>query len=322
MGAGRQRIVRQLLTESLVLSALGSAAALVLAAYGAQALVRWASAAGDWRLPLGFEWRHIAFTAGIAVAATCLFALSPAWAASRIDLHCALQSSAGAQAAGRFRNRVGRGLIVAQLSVSLVLLSSATLLVQSLWNLRHQNFGFDARVLNANVPLEFTKSMMKQHTALRQPLYERMNAIPGVRSAAVSAFGLMGSTVHTCNLSTAERPSQPGDFTRLVHVSEGYFETIGTPILAGRGITAADRADAPKVVVVSQMAARALYGKENALGRFLSTGRKFETKDALQVVGVASDVRFANPREPFGFVLYVPLTQDPAPVTAVLVRGE
>jgi predicted permease len=130
----------------------------------------------------------------------------------------------------------------------------------------------------------------------------------------------MGSLQHTCFLSTAGRPAQPGDYTRRVHVSERYFETIGTPILAGRGITEADRANSPNVVVLSQTAARTLFGGANAVGRFVSTGKTFESKDALEVVGVAQDVRFANPREPFGFVLYVPLSQDPAPVTAVVVR--
>jgi len=322
LGAGRSRIARQLLTESLLLSALGTAIALLLATRGARWLVDWASAAGDWRLSLAFEWRHVAFTAAIAAASTCFFGLAPAWAATRVDVQSALQSGQRGCSDGRFRNRLGRCLIVAQLSISLTLLSAAALLSHSLWNLRHQDFGFDAtRVLMADMPLEFTKAMMKKRTALRQPLYDRMNAVPGVRSAAVSAFGVMDSIVYTCYLSIPERPSQRGDFTRFVHISQRYFETIGTPILAGRGITEADRADSPKVVVVNQTAARTLFGNANPLGRFVSTGKTFESKGALQVVGVAHDVRFANPRDPFGFVLYVPLTQDPAPVTAVLIRG-
>ena len=211
---------------------------------------------------------------------------------------------------------------MAQLSISLTLLSAAALLTRSLWNLRHQDFGYDAdRVLVADIPLEFTKAMMKQRTALRQPLYERMNAIPNVRSAAVTAFGVMDSIVYTCSLSTAERPEQRGDFTRLVHVSPRYFETIGTRILAGRGITEEDRADSPRVVVLGQNAARTLFGGADPIGRLVSTSKSFESRDALQVVGVAHDVRFFNPRDPYGFVLYVPLMQHPAPVTAVSVRG-
>jgi putative ABC transport system permease protein len=322
LGAGRARIARQLLTESVVLSALGTAAALLLATSGARWLVAWASAAGGWGLSLALEWRHLAFTAAIAVAATCLFALVPAWAATRIDVQSALQSAHLGCRGGRFRNRLGRCLIVAQLSVSLTLLSAAALLVHSLWNLRHQDFGFDAeRVVMAEVPLEFTNAMIRRNTALRQPLFDRMNAIPGVRSAAVDAFGPLGSVQYTCFLSTPERPAQPGDFTRRVHISPRYFETIGTPILAGRGITEADRANSPKVVVLSQTAARTVFGRANPLGRFVSADRTFESKDALQVVGVAHDVRFFNPRDPFGFVLYVPLAQAPAPITAVLLRA-
>jgi predicted permease len=321
LGAGRSRIARQLLTESLVLSALGAAAALVLATAGARWLVVWASTASDWRLSLAIEWRHLAFIAATAVAATCLFALAPAWAAARLDVHAALQSIQG-HSGGRFRNRLGRCLIVAQLSISLTLLAAAALLVHSLWNLRHQDFGFDAgRVLMAEVPLEFTPTMIRHNTALRQPLYDRMNAIPGVRSAAVDSFGVMDGTVYTCFLSTPERPRQPGEWARRVHVSPRYFETIGTPILAGRDITEADRADSPKVVVINQTAARALFGRANPIGRFISADKTFASKDALQVVGVAHDVRFLNPRDPFGFVLYVPLAQNPAPITAVLLRA-
>jgi predicted permease len=322
LGAGRSRIARQLLTEGFLLSLLGTAIAILLATRGASWLVDWASAAGDWRLSLGFAWRHVAFTAAIAVASTCLFSLAPAWTATRVDVQSALKSAHRGHSGGRFRNRLGRCLIVAQLSVSLTLLSAATLLSRSLWNLRHQDFGYDAdRALVADLPLEFTKAMMKQRAALRLPLYLRMNSLPGVRSAALSAFGVMDSIVHTCSLSTPERPAQPGDFTRRVHISPRYFETIGTPILAGRGINETDRADSPNVVVLSQTAARTLFGNASPLGRFVSTDKTFESKGALQVVGVAHDVRFFNPRDPFGFVLYVPLTQDPAPVTAVLVRA-
>jgi predicted permease len=321
LGASRSRITRQLLSESLLLSALGTAAALVLATSGARWLVTWASSSADWRLSLAFEWRHLAFTAAIAVAATCLFALAPAWAATRIDVHSALQSAHG-HSGGRFRNRLGRCLIVAQLAISLTLLSVAALLANSLWNLRHQDLGFDAtHVLMAEVPLEFTRDMIRHNTALRQPLYDRMNAIPGIRSAAVDSFGVMDGTVYTCFLSTPERPLQPGDYTRRVHVSARYFETIGTPIISGRGITEADRADSPKVVVLNQTAARAVFGRANPIGRFISDNRVFESKNALQVIGVAQDVRFFNPRDPYGFVLYVPLAQSPMPVTAVLVRA-
>ena len=139
------------------LSALGTVVALP-ATRGAHWLVGWASTAGDWRLSLELEWRHVAFTAAIAVISTCLFGLAPAWTAIQVDVQSALQASQRGRSGGRFRNRLGKFLVVAQISVSLTMLSGAVLLRISLWNLRHQDFGFDAeRVLLADLPLEFTK---------------------------------------------------------------------------------------------------------------------------------------------------------------------
>ena len=223
LGAGRSRIARQLLTEGLLLSALGTVFALLPATRGARWLVGWASTAGDWRLSLDLEWRHVAFTAAIAVISTCLFGLAPAWTAIHVDVQSALQASQRGHSGGRFRNRLGRFLVVAQISVSLTMLSGAVLLAHSLWNLRHQDFGFDAEhVLLADLPLEFTKAMMKQRAALRQPLYDRMNALPGVRSAAVSAFGLMGSLEHTCSPFHGGTPGA----TRRLHTPRPYLGAL------------------------------------------------------------------------------------------------
>ena len=210
---------------------------------------------------------------------------------------------------------------MAQLALSLVLLSGAALLGRSLWNLRHQDFGFQREgTLVVELPVEFNKAMMKRSTALRQPLYDRLNALPGVRSAAVSAFGPMGAMEHTGSVSTPGRPAQQGDFTRVVHVSPRYFETMRIPLIAGRAIDARDRAGAPLVAVLSEAAARALFGGVNPIGRTITASRQYDSQHAIEVIGVARDVRFGNPREPFGFILYLPLEQEPAPITAALVR--
>jgi len=110
------------------------------------------------------------------------------------------------------------------------------------------------------------------------------------------------------------------DFVRMIHVSERYFETLGIPILAGRGIMAEDRETSQRVVVLSQTAAQVLFGGADAVGRYVSGDRQYSAKSARLVVGVAQDVRFASARDPFGALLYVPMTQEPAPVTALLVR--
>ena len=320
LGAGRSRLIRQLLTESLLLGMLGTAAAIPLAARGTRALIAMASAE-TWRLPVHFGWNAFAFTLALAAVATCLFGLAPALAATRLDLQSALQ--AGRSAAAGARTRLTRGLIVAQVAISLVLLAGASLFAQSLWNLRHQDFGFDAaQVIAADLPVEFAPAMMRRHTALRGPLFDAATALPGVRSAAVSSFGLLGSMQHTVTASTPERPMGKDDFVRMVHVSERYFETLGIPILAGRGITVEDREKSPPVVVLSQTAVNLFFGGANPVGRYLSTDREYNAQSARLVVGVAHDVRFASARDPFGAVLYVPLAQDPAPVTAILVRPD
>jgi predicted permease len=315
LGAGRPRILRQLLTESLLLVGLGAIAALWFASAAARALTAWANA----DLSLGFDWRHLAFTGATALVAACVFALAPAWNNARVDLASVLQ--AGRRSSGGFHNRFGKTLIAVQLAISLTLLSAGAQLCRSLWSLRHQDFGYDAgHVVMAQLPLEFTRTMIERRTALRDPLLERMRSLPGIRSAAVSSFGVLDSIANTCGLSAPGHPSSPSEVTRRVHVSPRYFETMGIPIVAGRAIADTDRAESPRVAVLSETAARNTFGTSNPIGRFISPARSFEVKSALLVVGVARDVRFSAPRDPYGNLIYVPLAQIPAPVTAVVLR--
>ncbi|HUI56175.1 MAG TPA: ABC transporter permease [Bryobacteraceae bacterium] len=320
LGAERARLMRQVLSESLVLAAIGGAAALALAHWGAMALVQLAAEGRSWRVPLGSGWRVLAFTAGVSAAATCFFGLAPAWSAARVDPYAALQSNRG-QTGSRRRRVLGEALVVAQISMSLVLLAGSALLVRSLWSLRRQDFGFRGEhVLMVDLPWEFSPAMMARYKALSQPLYDAMNQLPGVRSAALSCFGPMGGDQHTGPLSSAERPAKRDDLTRIVHVSPRYFETMGIRIVAGRGITAGDSAGAPNVAVLSETAARQVFGGANAAGRLVTLGNRFDATHAVEVVGVARDVRFASPGEPFGFLVYVPMAQSPAPITAVVLR--
>ena len=313
LGAGRARLIRQLLIESLVLSAIGAAVALALARWGARALVALAGVS----LPLDLGWRVIGFTAVVTIAAACLFGLAPALAATRVDLLTALQAGRRSQTAGH-RHILGKALIVAQISLALILLSGASLLARSFWNLRHQDFGFRAsNVLMAELPWEFSPSMMARYAALTQPLYDQLNALPDVRSAALSCFGPMGADQHTGAMST---PGVPATGVRIAHVSPRYFETMGIPIVAGRGITADDRAGSPKIAVLSESTARRLFGAADPVGCLVTPGKRFDASDVWRVAGVAHDVRFAGPSDPFGFVVYVPVSQAPAPITAVLLR--
>jgi predicted permease len=329
LGAGRWRVVRQLLTESLLLSAIGSVAALALASwawramvvmvYGEGSALHAASAAG---------WPVLAFVGGIAVLSTSFFGLAPALAATHVDIRSALANNRRSQTAGPSRQFFGKALIVTQVSVSLLLLSSAGLLLRSLYNLRHQDFGYRTQgVLVAELPLQFASGESdagrKRYGASAQPLFDRINALPGVQSAALSCFGPMSSGQWTGRLSTPERQHQSSEPVRVVAVSPRYFETMGIKLLAGRPIAAEDRANAAGVVVLSQTASHRLFGDGNPLGRFISAGNKYEAGDAMQVVGIAHDMRFADPRDPFGVLAFIPLAQvDDVPVTNIVLRTQ
>ncbi len=312
------RLIRQLLTESAALTLLGVLAALPLSSRGAHALVTWAAADEKWRLSLQNNWRVLAFTAAVALLATCLFGVAPAFAATRIDVHAALQGSRRGITGGVSSRALGQSLVVAQLAISLTLLSGAALLTRSLWNLRHQDFGFQRDgTLILDLPLEFNRAMMAfRHwqPSLRPP--ERL-----ARRALRCRLRLRanGRDAAHCESRDLARQAQRGDFTRVVHVSPRYFETMRIPLLAGRPI-GKDRAGAPRVAVISESAARALFGAMDPLGRTFSEARKYDSRQTVEVIGVARDVRFGNPREPFGFILYVPLEQEPAPVTAAILH--
>jgi hypothetical protein len=127
----------------------------------------------------------------------------------------------------------------------------------------------------------------------------------------------MGGDQHTGPVSA---PGSATQSARIVHVSARYFETMGIPIVAGRPLTADDRAGAAPVAVLSETAARMFFGADNAVGRFVAGEKQFDAKHAIEVVGVARDVRFFNPADPFGVILYVPVEQSPAPITALILR--
>lgn len=318
LGAGRMRLVRQLLTESLLLSAAGAVLAAVLAWRGAPMLLLLAK--GSVQVPLSFGGGAALFTAAIAIAATLLFGVAPALTATRVDVHTALRGGRRTQSAGRSRHRIGRALVMAQIAISVLLLSGAGLLVRSLWNLRHQDFGFRSeRVLTVNLPIEFNKAVMERNKRVRDPLYARLNSLPGVRSAALAAFGPMSPMQHTGGLATPQRPVRASDYIRLVHISPGYFGSMGIRMVAGRPITGDDREHSPKVAVLSETGARTLFGGGDAVGQIVSTGLTYDAAHTLRIVGVAHDVRF-SPRDANDFLVYVPLTQEPAPVTEAVLR--
>jgi predicted permease len=320
LGAARTRLIRQLLTESVVLAALGSLLGFALASWGSRELVRLASAGQSWQLAIDSGWRVIGFTAAVSAIAACLFGLVPALAATRLDVHAALQSNGRTQSGGRSQHATARAFVVAQISVSLLLLTGASLLVRTFWNLSHQDLGYRREgVLMVQTSLDFSTLGIFKNLRL-QPLYERLNAIPGVGSAALVGLGPFSQIMSGSRVALADRPPLNGEEGRRVCVSPRYFETMGIPMVAGRPITEDDRAGTAPVAVISETAARTLFGGASPVGRFFTEGEQFDAAAAVQIVGVAHDIRLSNPRDPFGMVVYRPLAQSPLPLSSMVLR--
>jgi len=318
LGAARGRLIRQLLTESLLLALLGSLLGFAFAAWGSRVLVAMASAGQNWSLLIDADRRVIGFTALVSGLSVCLFGLAPALAATRLDLHAALQTYGRSQSRGRTQHATARAFVVAQVAISLLLVAGASLLVRSFWNLEHQDFGYRQEgVLWIRTPYDSRfASRMPQLPAI----YDRMNAIPGVRSAALATTGPLGDLRDAGGLSLPERPSPDRDEGTFVKVSARYFETMGIPILVGRPISADDRQGLARVAVISETAARRLFGTANPIGRLFTQGERFDAQNAIRIVGVARDIRFSNPRDPFGMVVYEPMAQQSGPLTSVMLR--
>jgi len=323
LGAGRARLVRQLLTESLLLAAFGCGAGILLAEWGGRLLAQLGELS-DLNVDISLNWEILAFNAAVCVAAAAVLGLVPALAGSRLDLRSALQASRRNHT-GLPRQLPGTALVVAQVALSVTLLSGATLLGRSLWNMRHQEFGFRSQgLLLADMEMDWSRDFgdeAARRFATLQPLVlEKLGALPGVRSVALSQGGPFSHGSSTSQFSVLGRQPRPQDNGNVVWVSPGYFETMGIPLLAGRAIAAADAAQGPKVVVIGKSAARTLFGSANPVGRYLSLSPHFDPKGAMQVVGVAGDVRLSASSDKSHLLVFVPLAQMPFFFSSIALR--
>ncbi|HKF45257.1 MAG TPA: ABC transporter permease [Thermoanaerobaculia bacterium] len=303
IGASRSRIVRQLLTESVLLAALGAGAGLLLALWTIDLILNRFGAPAAIAPRLDF--RIAAYAAAAAFATGITFGLAPAWKASRRAL---VPSLKGEASEGAERSRLPGGLVVAQVSISLVLLAAAGLLVRSFQKAAAVDIGLErrhaARTLAASFDVETQGYGPERSREFFRALLDRAGALPGVESAALAeTLPLSGRAVGDAIAPKGEVP-RPGDSeTVFVNtVSPGYFETLGVPILAGRDFTEADREGAPPVVIVNETLARRFWPGQDPLGKFLQTGG--ERAATLQVVGVARDGKYLRMTEaprPFAY---------------------
>ena len=315
LGSSRMRIVRQGLIETFLLSIVGGLMGLAVAFAATRALIAFVSQ-GDAYIAMSPapNLGVLLFTLAISLATGILFGLAPSISAARIGVHGTLSSSARtAQSSGGKMSRFWpKALVTVQVMLSLVLLVVAGLFLRTLRNLQDQDYGFErTHLLLAEFDAQLAGYEPHQVSALHQALLERLSAIPGVRSAALSATPPISGGSWSSNISLAGYTPGPKEnmVSLLNRVSGQYFETAGISIIAGRAITPADTANSLKVAVVNQTLAKRYFPKGDAIGRLLTIGID-SARGPWQIVGIARDTKSGNPRDTDPVrMTYIPLAQ-------------
>ena len=312
LGAGRNRLVRQMLTESILLALLGGLAGLLLGLWGGRAITSIdLHQAVEVHLYSGFDWRIFVYSFAAALLTGVFVGMVPALRASRTDISAALHESGRSIAAGK--NRLRSGLVVLQVAGSLMLLVIAGLFARSLVAVQHSNLGFDPQnVVELTMDPTEVGFNETQGLAFYNSVLARINALPGVQSAALTSTVPMGNYGSNDYVKVSDYQNPLGQGLPLVFygvVSHGFFETMHIPILQGRSFTNGDVSGSPYVAIVNRAFANRFWPKQNPIGKHFAKVSG-ATNPPFEVVGVAKDSRFSGMTGPIGAFFYLPLAQD------------
>jgi len=314
IGAGRARLIRQLLAEGLLLAMSGAAAGLLLAHWADALLLRMvsdmASGTPSIHLDLQLDARMLGFTVGVTLLTTILFALIPSWYSTRLDLTPVLKSSPAGMPGEVSHRRIpaGKILVVTQVAVSVILLVSAGLFVRSLSKLSSVNLGYNRenlilfRVDGAATGFQ-GPAVMRFH----QSLLERLTAIPGVGGVTLSSDGLFSHSDSADPIAVEGYTPKSGQeiHSRMDHIGPGYFSAVGIPVLYGREIGLQDSGNAPRVGVVNQAFAQTFFPNTNPIGKHV-TDTYPGNPGTVEIVGVVADAKYNTLREKTQPRLYAP----------------
>jgi predicted permease len=313
LGARRGRLIRQLLLESLVLVTVGGALGVGLAILIDRALIDFLPTG---HTPLSLtstpDWTVLGFTLVISLLAGVIFGLIPALQSTRPELANTLKDQAGSVILGGSA-RLRKGLVVVQVSMSLLLVIGAGLFLQSLRNLKMLNPGFDTRnVLAFDLNPSLTRYDPKWITDYYRRLRQTLSTLPGVESHTFAVMPVLENnewdnwvTIEGYSPKPDERPDPHMQFC-----SPGFFKTLKIPVLLGRDFNERDDAGAPKVGIVNQKFAKRYFGDANPLGRHVGMGIDPGTKTDIEIVGVVGDTKYENMREEIPYELYIPSAQQ------------
>jgi putative ABC transport system permease protein len=321
LGAGRVRIVRQLLTESMTLAFLGGAAGLFIGLLLTEGLRRLLPERYLWlsfKLDFGIDWRVFVFTLAVSVATGVLFGLAPALQASKPDLVSMIKDARLARPLG---GGLRGALVIVQIALSLVLLVAAGLCVRTLRNTRAIDPGYEIeRVLTARIDLGKQNYDQAQGQIFQRRLLERLQALPGVQAAGFAVtLPLNDGRWETGIYPEGEVSKRVQTFQNFV--SPGYLEAMNIPLLLGRQFSERDGAQAPAVAIINQTLARLCWSNENPLGKRL-TWLGPDSRQTVEIIGLAHDIKGRDLLEAAGPpMLYLPLLQNYQPSTVLHLRA-
>jgi putative ABC transport system permease protein len=319
LGASRWRLVRQLLAESAVLAAVGAAAGLAFASWAGGLLLRQISTeANPVFLDLSIDARVMLFTVGIALATVLLFGVGPAFRASRIAPIDALKKDNRASAANA-TGGLSAGLVVGQVALSLVLVVAAGLLGRSFNSLATRPLGFaTSHVLMMNVDTQRTTVNPPDRFALYERVRDAIRAVPDVADVAIAVQTpvvtdrpMLGQPIESVSGGPPLLP--PGNLSLLNVISDGWFRTMGMPMISGRDFSARDRHNAPLVTIVNQAFARKFVTGENPIGHVAKLYLPGPTSPPYEIVGLVPDAVYGSLRNPEPPTIYLPIAQFSTP---------
>lgn len=323
LGANRGMLVRQLLTECMLLAIVAGLLGIALSWIATRALVEWAANQLPQGIPITIDLRVLLFTVGITLVTGLIFGTVPALQLSRVDLNTTLRDEGRGSSAGRGRTQTNSLLVVGQVALSLLLLIGSGLLLRSFARLLRSDPGFEPHnVLTMNISLPTVKyATPEQKIAFFDEMLRRVSALPGVRSAAMSAASPLSRSRITPVLPEGQPdvplPQRP--FVDIEAVSPQWFRTMRVPLRGGRDFTAADNAQAPKVVIVNETFARRYWPDQNPVGKHIVVGH---WPQPAEVIGVATDVKNKGLAQDTQAQLYLSFPQLPWGNMNLLLRTE
>jgi putative ABC transport system permease protein len=320
LGAGRARLIRQLLTESLLLVAVGAAGALPLAAWGVGALTKFGPRDIPRLQEATIDAPVQAFTLAVSLLTGLIFGLAPAWRRAGLDPNAALK--AGGRSAGGAGQRLRQGLVVIEVALALLLLVGAGLMLKSFIHLQQVAPGFDAQgglTMEINLPPQ-KYAKPAERAAILEQMLERLSALPGVESAgATHRLPFAGNSATSFDIEG--RPADDGTpRLRAIYraISPDYFRAMGTPLIAGRTFTDEEAWSKPTAVIINQTLARRCWQNENPLGKRLKVGARNSTW--VEIIGVAPDTKETELTAEVEGALYQPYVTSAEPAMSLVLR--